>query len=142
MTGNGEHSPAWCPKSLISVSLGRVDAFALTVRVTSDTRRELGQMDTVCSGPSAAAAGRVQCSSAPTRGIRHGISCGFDNPPGYSTIRLHTGAAAAPRHQPKGLGDIAARPTGWALAGSSAGSSQAGSSPGRLHQALGQLIKH
>lgn len=129
MPGNGEHGPAWmCPRSVISVSLGCVDAFALTVRVTSDTRRELGQMDTVCSSPSAAAAAaarRVQCSrSFLTQGIRPGISSGFDDPRGYPMIRLHTGATAAPCHQPKGLGDISACPTGWALAASSSGSRQ------------------
>lgn len=54
VTGNGEHSPAWlCPKSVISVSLGRVDAFALTVRLTSESWAKW----TLC-----AAARRVQCS--------------------------------------------------------------------------------
>lgn len=128
MTGNGKHNPAWmCPKSVVSVSLGCVDAFALTVRASSDTRRELGQMDTACSSPSAAAARRVQCSrSFLTQGIRHGTSCGFDDPRGYSMIRLHTGATAAPCHQPKGLRAISACPTRWALTESSSVSSQAG----------------
>lgn len=83
MTGSGEHSPAWmCPKSVISVPLGCVDAFALTVRVTSDTRQEL-EMDTVSSSPSAAAAAarRVQCSrSFLTRGISSDLMILVDIP--------------------------------------------------------------
>lgn len=102
-------------------------------------RRELGQMD---AAPVLLLPGGFSAPSLLTQGIRRGINCGFDDPRGYSMVRLRTGAAAAPCQQPEGLGDISACPTGWALAGISAGSSQAGSSPGRLHQSLGKLIKH
>lgn len=138
MTGNGEHSPAWmCPKSVISVSLGCVDAFALTVRASSDTRRELGQMDTACSSPSAAAR-RVQCSRFLTQGTRHGISCGFDDPRGYSTQGLQQPHVTSPR----GLGTSLCVPQAGLWLKAALGAARQGSSPGRLHQSLGQLITH